>query len=91
MHTGVAIAFLVLFMWLIARIVAHRHDAVDGPSVIVRGLGIGASIGAACAVVFLTTQVDLVPDEIENGLLPPALILGSLGLVIGTWYRVAWR
>jgi len=91
MHTVIGIASLALLMWLIARILAHSQDADDRPSAIARGLWIGATIGGACAVVFLTTQIDLVPDELESALLPVALILVSLGLVIGTWYRAAWR
>lgn len=91
MHTVVAIALLVLFMSVIARIVAHWQDSVERLSVFARGLGIGASIGGAGAVVYLTTQVDLIPDEIETAFLPAALILVSIGLVVGTLYRIAWR
>ena len=91
MHTIVLIALLGAFIWLIARILAHRQDAVDRPSVIVHGLGLGVAIGGACALVFLTTQVDLIPDQIESALLPVAIIFTSLVLAIGTWYRVAWR
>ena len=91
MHTVVAIALLVLFVSVIARILAHWQDSVERPSVFARGLVIGAGIGGAAAAVYLTTQVDLIPDEIETTLLPVALILVSLGLVVGTLYRIAWR
>lgn len=91
MHTIVLMAALGGFIWLIARVLAHRQDAVDRPSVIVHGLGLGVAIGGACALVFLTTQVDLIPDELESAMLPVAIALMSLVLVIGTWYRVAWR
>ncbi len=91
MHTIVLIGLLGAFIWVIASILAHRQDAVDRPSVIVHGLGLGVAIGGACALVFLTTQVDLVPDPIETALLPVAIIFTSLALAIGTWYRVAWR
>ena len=91
MHTIVLIALLGGFIWLIAGILAHRQDAVDRPSVLVHGIGLGVAIGGACALVFLTTQVDLIPDEIETALLPIAVVGTSLALAIGTWYRVAWR
>lgn len=91
MHTIVLIALLAGFIWLIAGILAHRQDAVDRPSVIVHGLGLGVAIGGSCALVFLTTQVDLIPDEVETAILPAAIVLTSLGLALGTWYRVAWR
>ncbi len=91
MHTIVLTALLGGFIWLIAGILAHRQDAVDRPSVIVHGLGLGVAIGGACALVFLTTQVDLIPDEVESSILPAAIILTSVGLAIGTLYRVAWR
>jgi hypothetical protein len=91
MHTIVLIALLGGFIWLIAGILAHRQDAVDRPSVIVHGLGLGVAIGGACALVFLTTQVDLIPDEVETALLPAAIFFTSLALALGTWYRVAWR
>lgn len=91
MHTVVAIALLVLFMLVIARILAHRQDSVERPSVVARGLLIGACIGGAGAVVYLTTRVDVIPDEIETAALPAALILVSLGLVVGTLYRIALR
>jgi hypothetical protein len=91
MHTIVLIGLLGGFIWLIARILAHRQDAVVRPSVIVHGLGLGVAIGGACALVFLTTQVDLIPDEIETALLPVAIVFTSLALAVGTWYRVAWR
>ena len=91
MHTIVLIALLGGFIWLIASILAHRQDAVVRPSVIVHGLGLGVAIGGACALVYLTTQVDLIPDQIETALLPVAIIFTSLALAIGTWYRVAWR
>ncbi len=91
MHTIVLIALLGGFIWLIARVLAHRQDAVDRPSVVVHGIGLGVAIGGACALVFLTTQVDLVPDDVENAFLPAVIVLGSIFLVIGTLYRVAWR
>jgi hypothetical protein len=91
MHTIVLIVLLGGFIWLIAGILAHRHDAADRPSVIVHGLGLGVAIGGACALVFLTTQVDLIPDDVENAFLPAVIILTSIGLAIGTLYRVAWR
>lgn len=91
MHTIVLIGLLAGFFWLIAGVLARRQDAVDRPSVIVHGLGLGVAIGGACALVFLTTQVDLIPDPIETAILPIAIILTSLALAIGTWYRVAWR
>jgi hypothetical protein len=91
MHTIVLIALLGGFIWLIARVLAHRQDAVDRPSVVVHGIGLGVAIGGACALVFLTTQVDLIPDQVEEALLPAAIILTSVGLALGTWYRVAWR
>jgi hypothetical protein len=91
MHTIVLIALLGGFIWLIAGILAHRQDAVDRPSVLVHGIGLGVAIGGACALVFLTTQVDLIPDEIETALLPAAIVVTSLALAVGTWYRVAWR
>jgi hypothetical protein len=91
MHTIVLIALLGGFIWVIASVLAHRQDAVDRPSVVVHGVGLGVAIGGACALVFLTTQVDLIPDQIEEALLPAAIILTSLGLILGTLYRVAWR
>ena len=91
MHTIVLIGLLGGFIWFIARVLAHRQDAADRPSVIVHGLGLGVAIGGACALVFLTTQVDLIPDEIETAILPVAIGLTSLALALGTWYRVAWR
>jgi hypothetical protein len=91
MHTIVLIGLLGVFIWFIAGVLAHRQDAVVRPSVIVHGLGLGVAIGGACALVFLTTQVDLIPDQIETALLPVAIILTSLALAVGTWYRVAWR
>jgi hypothetical protein len=91
MHTIVLMALLAGFIWLMAGILAHRQDAADHPSVIVHGLGLGVAIGGACALVFLTTQVDLIPDNVENAFLPAAIILTSIGIVIGTLYRVAWR
>jgi hypothetical protein len=91
MPTLVLIALLGGFIWLMASVLAHRQDAVDRPSVIVHGVGLGVAIGGACALVFLTTQVDLIPNEVEKALLPVAVILTSIGLVIGTLYRVAWR
>ena len=91
MHTIVLMALLGGFIWLIAGILAHRQDAVDRPSVLVHGIGLGVAIGGACALVFLTTQVDLIPDEIETALLPAAIVVTSLALAVGTWYRVAWR
>lgn len=91
MHTIVLIGLLGGFIWLIASILAHRQDAVVRPSVIVHGLGLGVAIGGACALVFLTTQVDLIPDEIETAILPVAIVFTSLALAVGTWYRVAWR
>lgn len=91
MHTIVLVALLGGFIWLIAGILARRQDAVDRPSVIVHGLGLGVAIGGAAALVFLTTQVDLIADDIESVFLPAALFLTSLVLAVGTWYRVAWR
>lgn len=91
MHTIVLIVLLGGFIWLIARVLAHRSDAVDRPSVVVHGLGLGVAIGGACALVFLTTQVDLIPDQVEEALLPAAIILTSVALAIGTLYRVALR
>jgi hypothetical protein len=91
MHTIVLVVGLGAFIWVIASVLAHRQDAVDRPSVVVHGLGLGVAIGGACALVYLTTQVDLVPDQIEEALLPAAIIFTSLALAIGTWYRVAWR
>ena len=91
MQTIVLIALLGGFIWLIARVLAHRQDAVDRPSVIVHGVGLGVAIGGACALVFLTTQVDMIPDDLERALLPAVIVLTSIGLVIGTLYRVAWR
>jgi hypothetical protein len=91
MHTIVLIALLGAFIWLIAGILAHRQDAVDRPSLLVHGLGLGVAIGGACALVFLTTQVDLIPDDVEASILPAAIVLTSFFLAVGTWYRVAWR
>jgi hypothetical protein len=91
MHTIVLIALLGGFIWVIARVLANRQDAVDRPSVVVHGIGLGVAIGGACALVFLTTQVDLIPDQFEEALLPAAIILTSVGLALGTLYRVAWR
>jgi len=91
MHTIVLIVLLGGFIWLIAGVLAHRQDAVDRPSVVVHGLGLGVAIGGACALVFLTTQVDLIPDQVEEAILPAAIILTSVALAIGTLYRVAWR
>ncbi len=91
MHTIVLTVLLGGFIWLIARVLAHRQDAVDRPSIVVHGLGLGVAIGGACALVFLTTQVDLIPDQVEEALLPAAIILTSVALAIGTLYRVAWR
>ena len=91
MQTIVLVALLGGFIWLIARVLAHRQDAADRPSLIVHGLGLGVAIGGACALVFLTTQVDLIPNELERALLPMVIVVTSVGLVIGTVYRVAWR
>jgi len=91
MHTIVLIALLGAFIWLIASVLAHRQDAVDRPSVVVHGMGLGVAIGGACALVFLTTQVDLIPDQVEEALLPAAIILTSVALALGTLYRVALR
>jgi len=91
MHTIILIALVGGFIWLIAGILARRQDALDRPSAIVHGLGLGVGIGGACALIFLSTRVDLIPDEIENALLPIGLVLTSVILAVGTWYRVAWR
>ena len=75
-----------------AALLAAR--ALAGPSTVVRedvslpwALLAGIGFGVFGALVFISTQTDLVPDDVESNVLPFVLIGVSAVLMLGVGYR----
>jgi hypothetical protein len=83
---------ILLIVGLGAAVLVARATAAPGlvlreevslPWALLAGIG----IGAFGALVFISTQTDLVPDDVEANLLPFVLIGVTAILLVGVGYR----
>ena len=65
-----------------------RRGAADNP---VAGLLLGVIPAVIAVTVILINTLDLVPDDVEQPLWIVAVIVISVGLIVGTSYRLARR
>jgi len=87
MHLTILLIVGAGLVFLVARALATPgavlHDRVASGWAI----GIGVVVGIACALIALSTQMDMVPDDLEAAVLPLVIIVVSVALGIGAWYR----
>ena len=91
MHLTILLIVGAFLVFLAARALATPgvvlHDRISSNWAI----GVGAIVGAVCALIALTTQMDMVPDDLEAAALPLVLIGVSIALGAGAWYRTFRR
>lgn len=87
---------LLLFVAGLLILLAARALATPGATLAERvptswALAIGLAIGGISALIALSTQMDMIPDDIEAAALPFVIVAVTIGCIVGAWYRTFRR
>lgn len=87
MHLTVLLIVGAALLLLAARVLATPGGALSERIPSSWAIGLGLAIGGVAALIVLSTQEDLVPDDLEAAALPFVLVAVTIGLAVGAWYR----
>ncbi len=71
----------------VARVLATPGIAIRDEVSLPWALFAGLAIGVFGSLVYVSTQVDLVPDDIEAGVLPIVIVVVTVAFVVGAIHR----
>lgn len=87
MHLTVLLVTGGALVFMVARVLAtpgaDLHDRLPPGSAI----AVGLSVGVVGALIALSTQVDMIPDDVEASILPVAIVIISAAIAVVAWYR----
>lgn len=91
MHLVILLAVGGCAVFLIARVLAAPGSELRGRHEPMRASAVGIAAGLVSAIVALSTQVDMVPDDVESATLPVAILGISAALGVIAWQRTFGR
>jgi len=87
MHLIILLLVGIAMALVVARVFATPNVALRDEVSLPWALVAGLAIGIFAAVAYISTQVDLVPDDVEAGAVPYVIIGVSAALLLGVGYR----
>ncbi|MEO5885364.1 MAG: hypothetical protein ABIQ58_07625 [Candidatus Limnocylindrales bacterium] len=91
MHLVILLAVGGFAVFLIARLLAAPGSELRGRHAPMSASAIGLAVGLVSAMIALSTQTDLVPDDIESAAVPVAILGISAALGVIAWQRTFGR
>lgn len=87
MHLTVLLIVVVAILIFAARALATPGGALAERIPPSWAVVAGLTIGAIAALIVVSTQEDLIPDEVESAALPVIIVVVTIGCAVGAWYR----
>jgi len=87
MHLTILLALGGASVLLLARTMSGGDIGLRERVAPLLAIAVGLIMGALSALIVLSTQIDIVPDDIEAGLAPILIVGVTLALGLGIGYR----
>lgn len=87
MHLTILLALGGASVLLLARTLSGGDIGLRDRVAPLLAVAVGLIMGALSALIVLSTQIDMVPDDVETGLAPVLIVGVTLALGLGIGYR----